>query len=206
MPTYQVTTAKCENVFRKVRNILDVRKQYCIENGNLTSVDDLLYVVEQAYGIKITRLDVAFDGKFLRGVCERYGDGNARILVRADQSEAEKRYVAVKELSHVIIDEKEDWSPQGESTISQYVMTEQMSGLVLASAEINSEALAQAAAIELLMPFDIRKDDARLVSEKKQTFSSLGLIYGLPPHIVAYAISEDYTKFSTDIWGGLANG
>jgi hypothetical protein len=50
---------------------------------------------------------------YLRGLVERYED-KARILIRAGHGEEWMRFTAAKELCHIAIDEKEDWSPLGQ--------------------------------------------------------------------------------------------
>jgi hypothetical protein len=58
-------------------------------------------------------------------VVERYAD-RARILLRAGQGDDWMRFTATKELYHLAIDEKEDWSPRGHETIQSLLIEERL--------------------------------------------------------------------------------
>lgn len=195
-----VQNQKLVSVYRKVGQVLEVRDQYCRSKHNRASVEDLQYAVETIYNIKIEKLEVRFEGRFLRGLCERYADGRARILVNANQDNASLRFTTVKEMSHIIIDEPEDWSANGEATISHLLELQRLTGVHTGPAELNSEKLAEIAAIELMMPYDLRKGDVDLIAKGEQTIASLGLHYDVPDHIVEYALSDSFREFAGKYW------
>jgi hypothetical protein len=101
-------------------------QQYCIAPHRAKlSVEDLQRCISDMYGIQIEMKEVLFEGEYLRGLVERYAN-SARIFIRAGQGEEWMRFTATKELCHLAIDEKEDWSPSGHETIQSLLIEERL--------------------------------------------------------------------------------
>src|SRR5262245_4654793 len=74
-----------------------------------TSVENIQTIIARLTGLKIEKYLVDFEGSAVRGNLERYDD-RAVIHVRKTQTEEEQRFVAVKELFHLLADEKSEFS------------------------------------------------------------------------------------------------
>jgi hypothetical protein len=113
-----VSSEKLAVVFQKVKQVKEHTDLYCLVPDNIpVSIEELQHVVSDMYGLNIEKTEVAFQAEFIRGMLERYEDGRNRILIKADQSKDMKRLATAKELSQLVIDEAEDWSPKGADTI-----------------------------------------------------------------------------------------
>jgi hypothetical protein len=154
-------TAKIETVYRKIKQIKEHMASYCLASDRAKlSIEDLKWTISDMYELKIIIKEVAFEGEHLRGMVERYAD-HARILLRANQPEDWLRFIAAKELCQLAIDEKEDWSPRGHETIIGMRFEASLdygnSGKEeetrkIADRKVQSEKLAEIAAIEMMYP------------------------------------------------------
>ena len=114
-----VDRAKIEIVFRKVRQVQGEIRAYCLapDRPDLP-VEDFQRIVSQMYNIEILKFSVPFEGSFVRGMLERYRN-KAIIYIKKGMGEEWTRFVAVKEMCHIVNDEEEDWSVNGVSTIKE---------------------------------------------------------------------------------------
>lgn len=190
--------------FKKVNQ---VREEYATyvrgADLNRISVENLYSVVENMYDVKINKKGVTFEGNFLRGLMERY-EKHVVIRVRANQTEDWLRFTAVKELCHVIIDEREDWSVDGVRTIEDLLIEYFANIGDVAKGVSQSEMLAEVAALELLYPFDCRDFDIKELAEKKTSIIKIANHHRVPPAMISRAVDNYYhTVVAGPIWAQI---
>jgi Zn-dependent peptidase ImmA (M78 family) len=190
-----------EYVFRKTKHVMQEMRTYCVApDRSKLSIEDLQAVVERMYEIKITKVEVAFSGVALKGMIERYQD-RANILVRKDLSEDEKRFIATKELCHVVNDQKEDFSPHGEATLETYLYAHQLENSEkLADREVQSEVFVEISAIELLYPHSFRAFDKEVLSRRGTSPSKLAVHFGVPEYIISRSLHSSHMDLCEKCW------
>ena len=189
-----IDDAKLTMTLRKVAVLREQLGQMCLgKQGLELSVMDLHYVVEQVYNLTIEMRAVSFQAVYLRGKVERYEDGRARVLVRSNLTDVEKRLTAVKELCHLALDEKDDWSTDGAAMLEAILADSQSGSLpeTHAMTPIESEALALVAAGELMYPADYREVDAAKIAAGETTVSAIALQHGVPPFVIEQALRQE---------------
>lgn len=205
-----VLSSKFENALRKVRDVQECIREYLLAHSKLpVSVEDIQYAVEQKYGLKIEKQLVDFEAEHIRGMMERYDDRTAKIYVRKRQHKSEPqnrywlRFISVKELAHLIIDEEEDFSTLGAETIEHLIANHAEAAMQLPRDEIQSEHLAELAAVELLYPFEFRQGDL----DKQTPLVDLSAEYEVPAYVIETALRPNYMKLLRMVWGeiGAAN-
>jgi hypothetical protein len=155
------------------------------------SVMDFHWAVQDIYALQIEMLKVSFAAEHVRGKVERYGNSRARVLIRAAQSPEFLRFVTVKELCHLMIDESDDWSSLGVETVKgllkEWALTEENgTGHTNPSDPLKSEMLAEIAAIEMMYPRAFRSGDITKIKANEATLQKVALQHELP----AYAIEQ----------------
>jgi Zn-dependent peptidase ImmA (M78 family) len=202
-----ITFDRLKVVLQKVRQIQEHQKMMCLAGDRIpVSIEDLQYVVKDMYGFtEIEKFDVAFTAEFTRGMLERYSNNTAKIYIRKDQPDDWKRYIAAKELCHLVIDEPEDFSPDGHSTIQHLIATKipTKNNGNEKSNDVDSEWLAEFAAREILYPYLMRKNDIELLKSNKHTQTSLTLHYEIPEYAIGVVLQEDYMKGVGAVWEEL---
>jgi hypothetical protein len=189
-------------VFRKIRQVKDEIKSYCLGGDRPDlSIVDLVYVAQQMYAVKITLEEVAFEGSFLSGLIERDAYGNARIFIKHADS-YDMRFAAIKEICHVIIDEKDDWSSFGASTISTLLSDYFMTNGSMANV-LKSEILAEIAAIELAYPYEDRIRDRSAYLGGSLTSAKISGFHKIPEVFVSRSQTERYHSTMGHMWGGI---
>lgn len=191
-----VTTVRIESVYRKIKLIKEHMKMYCLAPDRAKlSVEDLQWCISDMYNLKIQKLEVAFEGEYVRGMVERYPD-RARILVRAGQSDEWMRFTSVKELCQLAIDEPEDWSPLGHKTIENLLIEEHLDleqdeatqkARKIADGKAQSEKMAEIAAIELMYPYEFREGDLEAIG-KTTTLKAVALHFHVPEFVIGSAL------------------
>jgi Zn-dependent peptidase ImmA (M78 family) len=200
-----VEAAKAENAFRKVKHVREEYRRYSLgANMNVVSIEDLVATIASMYNLKIERKGVKFEAEYTRGMLLRY-EGRAIIYVRHQLDEDLKRFTAVKELCHLFLDEKEDWSVDGVTTISDLQNDVRLSELAKNTSQ--SEVFAEIAAIELMYPFECRCGDLEKVTTDGFSSSKIALHHGMPTAMVERALSTRYHEFAQSLWAviGMAN-
>lgn len=199
-----VSSDKCLAVFQKVKQIKEHKILYCLSRDHIpVSIEDLEWVIGDMYKLTINKEEVSFEADFLRGMLERYENGNVRILIWQGQAIDWKRFVTTKELLHLVIDEEEDWSPEGSETIDQLLIesalgTEDNEGTV--DNEVQSEVLAEIAAIEILYPYEFREADVRALNDETTTYVKLAMYYEIPEFVVSQALHPQYLQLCQKMW------
>jgi hypothetical protein len=183
-------------VLEKVRVVREHLAKYCHKPQNhLLSIMDLHWAVEDIYQLKIEMWEVSYDAIYSQGTIERWKDNRARILIRSDQSDFDRRFTTVKELSHIIIDEKDDWSIFGVETIKGLVTEwrftiENNGGLNNPTRPLQSELLAVLAAIELMYPFEFREADIEKLNQNQTSITKIALTHEAPEHCIEDALRQ----------------
>jgi hypothetical protein len=178
--------------FRKVKAVREHMRLYHVGNAcHQFSVESFQDTVADMYGLRIEKWEVLTTATRVAGNVERYEDGRAVILVRADLSDAMKRFVAVKELCHLMIDEDDDWSSAGVETVQGMKVELDLNaageGVTNPTRTQKSEMLAWLAAIELMYPCEFHGADKEKLDEGETTVAQLGLYHDMPPHILEAA-------------------
>lgn len=206
-----LSNEKLEVVFRKVKHIKEHMKRCCLAPDRAKlSVEDLQWAISDMYDLKIEKFEVAFDGQFLHGLVERY-EKRARILLRKDQVEDMMRFVSVKELCQVALDEAEDWSPAGTETLEGYGyevaldLAGENEKRQLAERHIQSERLAEIAATELMYPFEFRAQDLADITAQKTTRKAIALHFHMPEFAVGRALGEQRMLLVQKFWAKVSD-
>ncbi len=163
------------------------------------SIDDLVWVVGQFAGVEIAQHEVSFDSVHLSGAFQLYRDGTAKIYVRSSLPNNEKRVVAVKELAHLIIDGDDARSPRGVETIRSLVAPTFPPNGEVGPVRM-SERLAMLIAVELLYPYEYRREDQRQIMEGTQTEASLAMHYEIPSYIVGQTLDLEWLDAMDRCW------
>jgi hypothetical protein len=198
----QVSGEKAVSAFLKVKRLKEHWGTLLIAGDRETvSIEDYQYVIEDMYGLRIEKREVIFDGEHLRGMVERYRDNRARVLIWGGQPDRWKRFTAVKELTHLVIDEEEDWSVEGATTLDRLIYEIRVqNGDLTANFAIQSEILAMIAAIEILYPYAWRLDDAARRAAGEVTTEKLALEYNLPAAVVFRALHPEHLHTCERLW------
>lgn len=206
-----VSTAKIESTYRKVKLIKEHMVQYCIAPDRAKlSIEDLQWCICDMYGVRIEKFEVAFEGEYLRGLVERY-ESHARILIRAGQPDEWMRFTAAKELCHIAIDQREDWSTKGHETIQSLLLEDQLdhkengdpaieATRKLASTTVQSERLAIIAATELMYPHEFRANDAVEMQANKTSLRKIALHFHVPEYVVGSALHPGRIELARIGW------
>lgn len=198
-----VLSSKIEGTFAKVRDLQEFIQQYVLAANKLpVSVEDIQWAIESKYGLKIEKRLVDFEARHIRGMMERYQDGTAKVYVRRAQTPDPEqnifwqRFISVKEMIHLAIDEPEDFSPRGTETIEELIRDHSFEAMKPAREEIQSEVLAELAAFELLYPMEFRLADTDAVT----SYSVLAVQYAVPDYVIERCLSSGYMKVARATW------
>ncbi len=196
---YIIPNSYIIDVFKKIRFVKEHRDSYILGPDRIpVSIEDLIWVVSDMYDLKIEVLKVSAKAQSLRGVLLRYEEKPSQILVRADLDEFRKRFVIVKELAHLIIDQKEDWSPDGVKIIDDlFKLFELENGGANAeehSIRVVSEQVAEIVATELLYPAEFRNGNEQDLISGKTSFAKLEIQYAIPASVINRAHGASYKQ------------
>ena len=189
----KVSGEKLNFVLNKVRVIREHLKTCPHPQEPTVNPDDIRWAIQDLYALEIDIVEVTFTAEHLAGNIERFDNKRARILVRSGQTAPMKRFVATKELSHLAIDEQDDWSTLGVETIknllSEYQLLEKNGeGHQNPARSLASEILAEIAAIELLYSFEYREADIKKIEADETTINKIALEHDVPPFAIETAL------------------
>jgi Zn-dependent peptidase ImmA (M78 family) len=182
-------------MLKKIQQVREHYKQYVLDgHGVPISIEDLRWVVNDMYNVDVSIYEVDYEGQFSRGLVERY-ERSARILIRGKMEKKFRRFVAAKEISHIIIDEREDWSPAGDETIRSAIRERiSLSDLENMSPSTVSENYALAASIEILYPLEYRHEDKNRLETGELTLDKLSDYYEVPLFAIELSLRDAYLK------------
>lgn len=212
-----ISREKLTVALRKARAVIEHKDLYVLDSNRLpASIDDLRYVVSDMYDIEINIELVDFNSTHLRGMVEFFnGDKKiANVYVKKSQDPEWRRFIAAKELSQLINDEEEDWNPAGVDTIDGLIEAEQFGQASSTSEEekeedcaapshLQSELLAQAIALEILFPFEIRVDRKAAYDKGDLTLDDLSQQFGIPEYAINWLFSDQYHVAASEVWAEI---
>jgi Zn-dependent peptidase ImmA (M78 family) len=129
-----------------------------------------------------------------------------QIRSRVDLTPYESRFAVTKELSHLIIDEPEDWCTDGRQIIDElfelYGLEQSNNGTTVPQRKMISENIAEMAAAEFLYPHRFRAADLAALTAKPPTttMGKLEIRYELPAPIISRALSKWYMAIANVRW------
>ena len=193
-------------LFREVKQVQDALRTYCLESdATRLPLDNLQYAIEQVYGITIEPNIVPLRSRLLRGLIEKY-PGRSVIYIDGALNSAWNRYVFAKEVSHHLLDGEDFHTSDPTAVIEEIVFDESdIDGLDDVALDVQAEILTKFAAIELLFPLDCRKKCKEEIEKGEKTTYDISSYFDIPEHLIEFALSENYTKFSTRIWDQVRN-
>jgi Zn-dependent peptidase ImmA (M78 family) len=199
----QVHMDRICTAFKKALQIQNHNRLYMLNPERIpASIEDLQWVVQDMYDVKITKTEVNAGGTSVRGFLERTEDGKAcHIVISANQNDEWKRFTTAKELAHVIMDENEDWSVDGVEIIDGLIQ-DFVAGINGQSQNpapegpLQSERIAELIATELLYPYSHRLRDAAELARGETTVSKLALYYGIPDAMADRALKPGYMNLA----------
>ncbi len=161
------------------------------------SIDNLHRMIEQMYGIKVVLKEIPVSTVHVVSIVRRYHDGTAEIVLRSPLSDAEKRFAVAKELLHLVLDEREDWSTQAAETINGLIELQrlELDGVSdhKPSPIVICEHLAEFAAIELLYPYEARPGiEKEVEASGRLSWATVALRYRLPVRAIRTAHYAPY--------------
>lgn len=204
----KIKSEKITHTLNKVRVLREHLEKACPNpQGLVIDPDDVLWAVQDIYGISIEMIEVSFVGEFVGGKLERYSDKRARVLVRSAQTEDMKRFVAVKELCHVAVDEEDDWSTLGVNTIKDLLTEWELiekngDGHENPEKPLASEILAEIAAVEIMYPQKYREADQLKLANGETSIAQIALEHKIPPFVVETAL--DHQDILADVWKAIS--
>jgi hypothetical protein len=118
------------------------------------SGDAIFDYVKLQQSTPISIIDVSFEGRIVGSRLERYKD-RIDIAICANQDRNWKRFCAIKELVHILIDTEIDFSPYGNERIEELLgagLIGLASGVNPTAIPTQSELVAEICAIEIMYP------------------------------------------------------
>ncbi|MFW7267556.1 hypothetical protein ACMAUO_06240 [Gluconacetobacter sp. Hr-1-5] len=189
-----------EDLFRKVRQTQEEIRSYCLGGDKpVASVDDLLFSVKNMYGIDVILYLVPHETIHLDSFLLRYKD-RCEILISDSLAESERRFASVKEISHIIIDQSEDWSTDVLNTIDTLLRDSELEistdGEHTPEHSLVGEHISVVAASEFLYPDFFVDADKKLIETNSTTVAAISVQRKIPVRCVKLLHNEsNYTMF-----------
>ena len=183
-----------EVAFREARNLKETMDQYCIHpGGTQTSMDVMTEAVRQTCEKPVRTFRLPFKSPRLRGIFLPY-ETQYVVLVDSEMPPFWDRYVAAKEMGHIILINPDNVSLDPGEMIEW--MLQDKWGLLdddVAPEHVANEQLAKIIAFEILFPKEEREAAKTLIAEDPFNLFGLSEIYEIPEHVVEVILGDDYT-------------
>lgn len=166
------------------------------------SVENIQKIVGWLTGVDIEKLEVEVDSEFHRAFIERFDFGKTcKIYVIASETVPWKRFAAVKELCHILIDGEDHFQPDPAQTI---VGLKVASGIFdeQGTPEAQSEQLAETIALELVYPLEFRRADLEKIG-KGVSPEAISELRAIPVNHVHRALQPEMFELCEFIWSKL---
>lgn len=190
--------------FRGVKHIREVVEQYCLApDMSETSIDDLTFAFEQMYQVSVEYyLAPDLRDQLLRGM---YLRNNATIKIYLDDtlSPQWRRYVAVKELCHLILHDADYMTVDPGSLIELLIYEETTPQDGEAPLDLVADMWAKRAAHEFLFPYDNRASARAKMERGEETLFSIAQKFGVPEHVIEWTLNETYAQLCDQVWTTL---
>ena len=200
----KLTKDKIKNAVMCAQQVLRQEEVFNGDESKLAiSVDAVTDYIAAHCGIEIEIREVVFEATHLKGRKETYKVDSAITVVieiRSNLSDFWKRFVALKELMHIIVDKDEDdLTPYGDVILEKLVLEGHI-GIISGDGDsppAQSELVAEIAAIEVIYPIGLRRADSDAIEDEHSdiTPSKVGLKYEAPGPIVSTALNLEYLGF-----------
>ena len=188
-------------LFRQVQRVREAMELYCIAADTIPGpMDNLKQAIEQTYDVTISLQIVPIDSSMLRGSIERYSKRTV-INVDGELNSQWTRYVITKEMCHHLVD-GDDFRTTDPTTVIETVILDdpELDKNGATAMDVQSEYLTKLAAIELLFPLTFRDKCIEEIARGKNTTYEISVYFDIPEHLVEYALTENYMKFSKATW------
>jgi Zn-dependent peptidase ImmA (M78 family) len=168
-----------------------------------TSVDDLTVGFQQMYGVEVEYyLAPDLKDQLLRGMYLRLGN-TVRIYLDENLSRPWSRYVAIKELCHLILSDPEYMTADPGTLIELMIFEETTPKDGEAPLDLVADVWAKRAAHEFLFPFEVRAAAKAKIASGEETLFSLAKEYNVPEHVIEWAFNDSYESACTAAWAIL---
>ena len=185
-----------ERVFRKVKAVRDHMGLMLVE-GNQPELDPqrLAQIIADMYQLSIKIFEVFAGGDTILGNVERYANGTAVVMVKAEKPEPVIRFVKTKELCHLLNDEQDDWSNRPLETIAEMrvefkLAEENGGGTPNPTRTQMSEYLAEIAATALMYPCEYHAADRAKIEAGTTTLGKIGHEHNIPAWVAEQALDH----------------
>lgn len=196
-----ITAAKFENAIMCANKVLECSSVFDGASSRIPiSVDAVTDYIKDDQNVSIEIREVKSKSSYVKGRNETFNDGRVCIDIDSGLSDSWKRFVAIKELMHILVDnDEDDLTPYGDHVLESLVTAQHIGGFWKPGGgqPLQSELAAEVAAIEVIYPFILRKSDADDFKNPKSgtTSSILSLKYKAPDPIISTALNDEYMGF-----------
>jgi hypothetical protein len=172
-------------------------------NDSLISIENIQKIIELMTGFSISKMFLDEDSEFHRAFVERFDGGRVNVIYVLRQDEDWKRFSAVKELCHILIDSEEDFQPNPDATV---LALKYDTGLFdeASSPEKDSEHLAEIIALELIYPLEYRRIDRQRLADGV-SLDQIARERVVPKKYVSLGTSDSWFEICQTIWPTLAD-
>lgn len=195
------TLIKITNAFYAAKRVDHYYWMHTEGDDGKVSVENIQKIIELLTETKIEKVEVNYESRFHRAFIERFDDGKlCKVYVMAQETPSWKRFSAVKEMCHVLIDKSGDFQPDPCKTIRHL-----KDGVIFddeSAPETDSEGLAEIIAMELIYPLDYRRADLKALDEG-QTLEEIAKARDVPSKYVSLGTSKRWFESCVEIWRNL---
>jgi Zn-dependent peptidase ImmA (M78 family) len=189
----QVSLDALPVVFVEAKKVKEALDQYCLAPDKVpVSVDDILFAINELYGVSVTVKLVPLATSHVRGNIEIY-EGLAVIHLNSALNLQTSRYVVVKEACHVMLMNAENCT-EDPTSIIEFFVQEGLATNGNLPADVLSEELTKFGAVELLFPHTLRQAAKERLASGADTLFTLSEWLAIPDHLVEYALSDRYME------------
>ena len=181
----------------KAKEMAEQYQLYCRGHDNpKRSIEDLHWLCSQYLGKKVTLhdLEVAAPSSEIRGCYMANSDGSFDIFLLTDLGLNERRFVACKEMFHVILDQEQCRSMEifkhiETTTASLNVVSQDDEDEPTATSPVAWEVLAEAAAMEFMFPYEERVRILETAGDDPD-YAEYATRYGIPQYYIESYLAE----------------
>ncbi|THD61069.1 hypothetical protein [Phenylobacterium sp.] len=165
------------------------------------SIAELADYVTNLTGVTITFKQVDAETDHIWGWLERYGpEGKqATIYIVKNIPERAKPAVAAKELCQLLLDEHEDWQPDGQDTLERLV-TPQVELDTPDNLAVRSEVMAERLSYEILYPVELRRKHVEDIAQGAKAVPEIAAVVRLTVTTVEMLLADNYMRWATRWW------
>ncbi len=192
-------------LFKGVKHIREAVQLYCLApDMSETSVDDLTVGFQEMYEVAVEYyLAPDLSDQLLRGMYIRVGD-IVKIYLDENLSRPWSRYVAIKELCHLILSDP-DYMTADPGDLIELMIYEETTPLDgEAPLDLVADIWAKRAALEFVFPYEQRAAAKTQLASGETSIFALAKAYNVPEHVIEWAFNESYNSQCERAWAMLA--